>query len=169
MSSLIGWTHTSNAPSPWRWQKSLNPLCLLTSVLGYQHYQKAEWVIISTNKGHMLCSCLSIYGKYRLSNSVSIFHFLGFHTISHLESLQSVVKHPSGHTRRQGISSHGINSLWPNDAIWRQRTESTLAQVMACCLTAPSHYLNQCWLIISKIQFNSSDGNFTRDTSVIND
>ena len=23
---------------------------------------------------------------------------------------------------------------------------STLAQVMACCLTAPSHYLNQCWL-----------------------
>ena len=26
-----------------------------------------------------------------------------------------------------------------------------LAQVMACCLTAPSHYLNQCWLIISDI------------------
>ena len=41
-----------------------------------------------------------------------------------------------------------INSLWPSDAIWRQRFRSTLAQVMACCLTAPSHYLNQCWLII---------------------
>ena len=27
---------------------------------------------------------------------------------------------------------------------------STLAQVMACCLTAPSHYLTQCWLIISE-------------------
>ena len=27
---------------------------------------------------------------------------------------------------------------------WRQRSGSTLAQVMACCLTAPSHYLNQC-------------------------
>ena len=27
---------------------------------------------------------------------------------------------------------------------------SKLAQVMACCLTAPSHYLNQCWLIMSK-------------------
>ena len=25
---------------------------------------------------------------------------------------------------------------------------STSAQVMACCLTSPSHYLNQCWLII---------------------
>ena len=42
-----------------------------------------------------------------------------------------------------------VNSLWSCDAIWRQRTESTLAQVMACCLTAPSHYLNQCWLVIS--------------------
>ena len=62
-----------------------------------------------------------------------------------------------------------FTSLWPSDAIWRQRSGSTLAQVMACCLTAPSHYLNQCWLIISKIQLHSSDGNFTRDTSVIND
>ena len=27
---------------------------------------------------------------------------------------------------------------------------STLAQAMACCLKAPSHYLNQCWLLINK-------------------
>ena len=44
------------------------------------------------------------------------------------------------------------NSLCPIDAIWRHRSESTLAQVMACCLTAPSHYMNQCWLTISKVQ-----------------
>ena len=37
-----------------------------------------------------------------------------------------------------------FNSLGPSDAIWRQRSGSTLAQVMACCLTAPSHNLNQC-------------------------
>ena len=61
-----------------------------------------------------------------------------------------------------------INTVWPSDVIWRHRSESTLAQVVACCLTAPSHYLNQCWLIISKIQLHSSDGNF-RDTAVIND
>ena len=42
-----------------------------------------------------------------------------------------------------------VNSLGPSDAIWRWRSWSTLVQVMACCLTAPSHYLNQCWLIIS--------------------
>ena len=48
-----------------------------------------------------------------------------------------------------------LNSLWPSDIIRRQRSVSTLAQVMACCLTAPSHYLNQCWLIISEVQWHS--------------
>ena len=48
-----------------------------------------------------------------------------------------------------------IKSLWPSDTIWRHRSWSTLAQVMACCLTAPSHYLNQCWLITSKVQWHS--------------
>ena len=61
-----------------------------------------------------------------------------------------------------------VNSLWPSDTIWRHKSESTLAQVMAWCLTAPSHYLNQCWLIISKFQWHSSECNFTRDTSAIN-
>ena len=37
-----------------------------------------------------------------------------------------------------------ISSLWPSDIIWRQGSRSTLDLVMACCLTAPSHYLNQC-------------------------
>ena len=48
-----------------------------------------------------------------------------------------------------------VNSLWPGDVIWRQGTRSTLAQVMACCLTAPSHYLNQCWLIICEVPWHS--------------
>ena len=52
----------------------------------------------------------------------------------------------------------GINSLWHNDTIWRHGSWSTLAQVMACCLTAPSHYLNQCWLIISNVPCHSSKG-----------
>ena len=46
-----------------------------------------------------------------------------------------------------------FNSLWPNDAIWRQGSRSTLVHVMACCLMAASHYLNQCWLIITKVQW----------------
>ena len=42
-----------------------------------------------------------------------------------------------------------------SDAIWHQGSGSTLAQVMACCLMAPSHHLNQCWLIINKVQWHS--------------
>ena len=53
------------------------------------------------------------------------------------------------------LQSLGVNSLWPSDARWWQRSGSTLAQVMAWCLTAPSHYLNQCWLIISEVQWHS--------------
>ena len=46
-------------------------------------------------------------------------------------------------------------SLWTSDTIWRHKSGSTLAQVMACWLTAPSHFLNQCRLIISKLQWHS--------------
>ena len=60
-----------------------------------------------------------------------------------------------------------INSLWPSDAMWQQRSGSTLAQVMACCLTASSHYLNQYWCNVSKVQLHSYNGNFTKDTSAI--
>ena len=33
--------------------------------------------------------------------------------------------------------------------------------VMTCCLTTPSHYLNQCWLIISEVFWHSYEGGFT--------
>ena len=53
-----------------------------------------------------------------------------------------------------------INSLWPSDAIWPHRSGSTLAKVMACCLTVPSHYQNQCWLIISEVLWHAPERNF---------
>ena len=73
-----------------------------------------------------------------------------------------------GQSWPKGMSTHQFNSLWPNDAIWRHRSRSTLAQVMACCLTTPSHYLIQCWLIFSKVQWHSVEGTLTRDSSPIN-
>ena len=42
-----------------------------------------------------------------------------------------------------------VNSLWPGDSIWQHRSGSTMVHVMACCLAAPSHYLNQYCLIIT--------------------
>ena len=61
-----------------------------------------------------------------------------------------------------------IKPFWHSDVIWWQRSWSTLTQVMASCLTAPGYYHNQCWLIVSIIQWHSSDGNFIWDTPAIN-
>ena len=56
-------------------------------------------------------------------------------------------------------NDNACTSFWPNDALWRRRSGSTLAQVMACCLTATSHYMNQCWFITSRVPRNYSEGN----------
>ena len=39
----------------------------------------------------------------------------------------------------------------PSDAVWRHRSWSKLAQVMTCYLMAPTHYLNQCWLLVKGV------------------
>ena len=64
------------------------------------------------------------------------------------------------------IEGHIFNSVWLSDAIWRCRSGSTLAQLMACCPTVPSHYLNQCWLVIRKAPWHSSDNRIWRYQSV---
>ena len=54
-----------------------------------------------------------------------------------------------------------IIALWANDDICWHISGSPLAQVMAHCLTAPSHHLNQCWLIITEVLKHSPESNFT--------
>ena len=52
----------------------------------------------------------------------------------------------------------GVLSLWHKEAQWWHRYGSTLAQVMSWCLMAPSHYLNQFWLLISEVKWQSPQG-----------
>ena len=54
-----------------------------------------------------------------------------------------------------------INSLWPSNTIRGHRSESTLAQVMACCMMAPNYYLNQCSLLSSEVLRQSPESNST--------
>ena len=63
--------------------------------------------------------------------------------------------------RNAYVSLLNRNSLWLSEAIRRHRSGSTLTQIMACCLTAPSHYLYQCWFITKCILWHPF-GNFTR-------
>ena len=53
-----------------------------------------------------------------------------------------------------------INQLWPSDAIGGHKTGSMFVEVMACCLTAPSHYLNQCCLHVEEVMWHSPQSNF---------
>ena len=110
------------------------------------HYLKQYCVIISDAPWHLP---KGNFTKKNISNQI----------VNKYQTLIITAALPSGQE---------VNSLWPSDAIWWQRSGSTLAQVMACCLMASSHYLNQCWLIINKVVWHSSKGMFTRDTSAIN-
>ena len=57
--------------------------------------------------------------------------------------------------------SISFNSLWFNDAIWRQRSWSILAQVMDCCLTSPlpEAILSYLWVL-----WYPTKGNFPGNT-----
>ena len=47
------------------------------------------------------------------------------------------------------------------------RSGSTLAQVMACCLAAPSHYLNQWWLLMSEFFWRSPESHLMSSTKLL--
>ena len=57
---------------------------------------------------------------------------------------KKTAKKPGAYWNCQSLTRCGLS-----DCLWQQRSGSALAQVMAWCLMAPSHYLNRCWLIIS--------------------
>ena len=58
------------------------------------------------------------------------------------------------------IRSLWVNPMRPSDAVWWHRPGSRLAQEMACCLMAPSHYLNRCWLVIKGVLWHLPECNF---------
>ena len=65
-----------------------------------------------------------------------------------------------GHTgisRRDIQTSAPYISLLPCGVIWWHTFGWILAIVKVCCSTAPSHYLSQCWFIISNVRWQSSE------------
>ena len=63
------------------------------------------------------------------------------------------------HSLLPGCELHGVVTL--QIGYGRCKSGSTLDQAMACCLTAPTHYLNQCQLLIGDVLRHSSESNFT--------
>ena len=141
-------------------------MCVYLHILYMELLGSAVWVHVavvgmvtdnvhwSNNHGCMECILYILAGTVKVRGT----------QVSWSHSVQA------GNTVQSPVESFTkkVNSLWPNDAIWWHRSGSTLAQVMACCLTASSHYLKQCWLIISEVQRHSPGRNFMRDVLIIN-
>ena len=71
---------------------------------------------------------------------------------------------PSSLTHICDTRGRWVNSLWSSDIIWWHKLSSSWAQVKACCLTTPSHYMNQCWFAINAIFWHSCQGNVYLNT-----
>ena len=64
------------------------------------------------------------------------------------------------------IPKVSFNSSPPSSAYMRQETGSALVQVMACRLTAPSHYLSQYWLVVNWTLRNKLHWYFNRQSII---
>ena len=88
---------------------------------------------------------------------------LDLHKLEEWTTLRALDTHAMVSQRLYNPSGNCINSLWPGGTTWWHRSISPLAQIMAWCLTSPSHYLNHCWLIITEVLWHSAGGNFTEN------
>ena len=118
------------------------------------HYLKQCWLIVWRTTGN----------RFQGNQNTTIQKILFQNVICRMAAILLSSQCVNSNQHMAQITVHGphtVNSLWPSDAIWQHKSGSTLAQVMACCLTAPSHYLNQCWLLISKALWHLPVSNFT--------
>ena len=76
----------------------------------------------------------------------------------------AAVSWPDPSTQSLFNSFHWIYSLLFSHTILGHISGSTSTLVMACCLTAPSHYLNQCWLSMDWVLWHSPESNFMVST-----
>ena len=91
--------------------------------------------------------------KLFFKNTAVYLLFISHLYIQRLGRLKYIIKEKK--TMPVDICKARVNSLWPSDCIRWHRSWSTLAQVMACSLTTPSHYRNQYWLAILVRSWNN--------------
>ena len=109
-----------------------------------------------------------IFAEYKIDTKSVLVHALTWHRTRDkplpepMETKMNDVIKP-GHESKLSViqTTMDLMSGWWFNLLWQHRSGSTLDQVMACCLMAPSHYLNQCWLIIKEVLWHSPKGNFT--------
>ena len=87
------------------------------------------------------------------------------HTISLEKGCHSISKQERNITTGFQCNYQKTNAailLWPSDALWWQKSGSTLIQLMAYCMMASSHKLNHCWLIVKYSLWHWLESHFTK-------
>ena len=119
------------------------------------------------DKEYLMNFCLSRFVLFFWTNVDSvhwcIYAFAGLSRLTNKVFIQLSTSKIKFNTN---ISSY-LNLFWLVAAIWQHTSRSPLAQVMACCLMAPNHYLSQCWVIIREVLWHSPEANFTGNTQDI--
>ena len=97
-----------------------------------------------TTHGSIVVECLTEAKPFITWSYVDL--DLWLHSVARLQWVKTIA-HLSMGCLAVVISTSDSNSLWRNDAIWQHTSGSTLAQVMASCLTPPSYHLSQFSLV----------------------
>ena len=154
-----------------RWNKTV-PGTVSAAVNSLRPSDAIWWLISGSILAQVMAWCLTAPSHYLNQCSLTILRSPGIHSrvmFTWILKISTPKLYLEIYTFEITATSprERVNSLWPSDVICRQGSRSTLAQVMACCLTAPSHYLNQYWLMISEVLWHSADKKFTENTSDI--
>ena len=123
------------------------------------------------NSGHILKRIENIKYKWRLQNP---YHLTTKEFVTHQGVTFILLKFDETINaiyfkvlQQKCLKGKMLNSLWPRDDIWHHMSLSTLVQVMASCLTAPSRNQNQCWRFITMVLWHSSEDNSTENVQDI--
>ena len=115
-----------------------------------------HWVIkmSTTNRTALSLDSLPSAGN----DGMSSWHFDMNHnsTMTSTEKYRSILSCAQIVQTEKKLTHCGLVTLFGS----RNLGQHQLTQVMACCLTALSHYLHQCWVLISEVLWHSPKSNF---------
>ena len=98
----------------------------------------SRWYVLITTQTILLIDCEKVILE-NISNFVKI------------RQIKNVMKVAIGPLSPGPTGPVRVNSPQTSETLWGHKSGSTFDLVMVCCLTTSSHYMNQCWLVISEL------------------
>ena len=106
----------------------------------------SRWYVLITTQTILLIDCEKVILE-NISNFVKI------------RQIKNVMKVAIGPLSPGPTGPVRVNSPQTSETLWGHKSGSTFDLVMVCCLTTSSHYMNQCWLVISELLWRYPGGN----------